>query len=72
MKVFKFCIFLYSRKSNEFSIQLLHKMKYFINNVIFGWNLFLVLLKNSSFSIHLKWPKNEADLSKWTEVDKMN
>ena len=35
-------------------------IKYFINNVILDWNLFLVLLINGSSTIYLEWFKEEA------------
>ena len=38
--------------------------KYFVNNVMCGWNLFIVLLTNGSSSICFEWPQNEADISK--------
>ena len=33
-------------KHNAFYVQLLYKTKYIVNNVIYGWNLSLVLLTN--------------------------
>ena len=52
----------FSRKLITFYIQLLYKVRYFVNN---GRNLFLELLTNGLSSIHLKWPKEEVDISKW-------
>ena len=41
-------------EDNAFYIQLLYKAIYFVNNVMLGWNLYMVLLINDSFSICLK------------------
>ena len=45
-------------------IQFLYNVIYFVNNIICGWNLFLVLLTNDSSSIYLELPKKEVDISK--------
>ena len=45
-------------------IQFLYKVIYIVNNIMYGWNLFLVLLTNDSSSIYLELPKNEVDISK--------
>ena len=45
-------------------IQLLYKAIHFVNNVMCGRNLFLVLLRNGSSSIRLKKPKEEVNISK--------
>ena len=44
-----------------FYIQLLYKTRYFVNNVIYGLNLFIVLLPNVLSSIYLEWFKEEAE-----------
>ena len=36
----------------------------FVNNVMCGWNMFLVLLTNGSSSIHLEWSKEKVDIHK--------
>ena len=45
-------------------IQFLYNVIYFVNNIMYGWNLFLVLLTNDSSSIYLELPKKEVDISK--------
>ena len=35
-----------------------------MNDIICGWNLFLLLIKNLSL-VHFKWPKGEADINKF-------
>ena len=45
--------------------QQLYKTRYFVNNVICSWNLFLVLLTNNSSSIRLEMLKDEVDIIKF-------
>ena len=40
----------FPRKLKTFYIQLLYKARYFVNNIMCNWNLFLVFLTNGSFS----------------------
>ena len=55
-------VLFFSRKLNTFYIQLLYKVRYFVNN---GRNLFLVLFTNGLSSIYLEWPEVELDISIW-------
>ena len=43
---------------------ILYKTKYFVNNIICGWNLFLLLINDLSL-VHFKWLKGEADINKF-------
>ena len=47
-------------------------MRYFVNNVICGWNLFLKLLTNNLSSTCLKLPKEKANISKFITYIKKN
>ena len=55
-------VLFFSRKLNTFYIQLLYKVRYFVNN---GRNLFLVLLTNGLSTIYLEWSEVELDISIW-------
>ena len=58
-------VFFFSMKHNSFYIQLLYKVRYFVNNVMYDWNLILLLLTNGSSFIHLEWPKDEININKF-------
>ena len=64
LKSSKSFFFFFSRKHNAFYIELLYKVRYFVNNVTYGWNLYILLLTNDLSSIRLKWSKKEADINK--------
>ena len=58
-------VFFFSMKHNSFYIQLLYKVRYFVNNVMYDWNLILVLLTNGSSFINLEWSKDKTNISKF-------
>ena len=41
-----------------------YKERCFVNNVMCGWNLFLVLLTNNPSSVNIEYPKVEEDMTK--------
>ena len=53
--VLNFVSFFFPMKYNAFYIQLLYKVRYFVNNVMCNWNS----------SIHLEWLKKESNISKF-------
>ena len=68
--MFKCCKYFFMMH-NIFYIKLLNNTRYFVNSVICGWNLFLVLLINSSSSICLEEPKEKVDTIKFiTSISK--
>ena len=46
--------FFNSWKHNALYIKLVDQARYFVNNIIYGWNLFLVLLINDSYTVYLE------------------
>ena len=44
-------------------------MRYFVNNIVCGWNLFLVLIANNSSSIHFERPKEEIYIYIYIKVN---
>ena len=58
----------FERNVMHFTFNYYIKLRYFINNVMYGYNLFLVLLTNDSSSIYLKWSKNEANIIKYRHL----
>ena len=50
--LFKF-FFFNSWKHDALYIKLVDQARYFVNNIIYGWNLFLVLI-NGSYTVYLE------------------
>ena len=65
MKLFLNLVIFFFKKANTFYIQLLYKTRFFVNNVMCGYNLFLKLLTDGLSSIYFERSIEEANISKF-------